>query len=309
MNLNIDVPSWHVELPQASTHSVQELGERPQQIRVGVYVSPGRFLKLPVDADDLTTPEEGVAETQPGNALTVGVRVGEDVEIKRGTDVKVRLTGDVTAGLGQETTVKGQIRLAGGKLDVQGKTFVIQTGVVTFLGDPSNPEVRATAGWTAEDGTRVYADYVGPLKTGKVTLRSEPPRSQNEILALIMFGTADGSSATPASGQPDAAVKAGTTAGGFATAGLNKELDKLTGVDITAKIDTSHASPRPEVEVQIARNISLQIAYVLGIPPPGTNQDTTYATIDWRFMRSWLLETTFGNLGSSIANVVWRHRY
>jgi translocation and assembly module TamB len=170
--------------------------------------------------------------------------------------------------------------------------------------------IKVTAGWTAEDGTRVFADYVGPLKTGKVTLRSEPARPKNEIVALILFGTADGSQATPyATPQPDVGTRAGTTVGGFATAGLSKGLDKLTGMDITAKIDTSQQNPRPEVEVQIAKDISLQLAFVLGQPPPGTNPDTTYATIDWRFMRSWSLETTFGNLGSSIADVVWQHRY
>jgi hypothetical protein len=61
--------------------------------------------------------------------------------------------------------------------------------------------------------------------------------------------------------------------------------------------------------VQIARDISLQLAFVLGTPPPGTNPDTTYATIDWRFHKNWSLETTFGNLGSSIADIVWQHRY
>ena len=70
-----------------------------------------------------------------------------------------------------------------------------------------------TAGWTAPDGTRVYADFQGPLKTGKVKLRSEPPRPQNEVLALILFGTAEGSSATPyPTPQPSGATQAGTVA-------------------------------------------------------------------------------------------------
>ena len=109
--------------------------------------------------------------------------------------------------------------------------------------------------------------------------------------------------------SPDAGVQAGTTAGGFATAGLSKGLDKLTGLDITAKIDTSQPNPRPEVEVQIARNISLELSVVLGTLPPGTNEDTTYATVDWRFHKHWSLETTFGDYGSSIADVIWRRRY
>jgi hypothetical protein len=130
-------------------------------------------------------------------------------------------------------------------------------------------------------------------------------------VALILFGTADGSQSTPyASPQEDNATRVGTTAGGFATEGLSKGLDQLTGMEITTKIDTSNSSnPRPEVELQIAKDISLQLAFVLGTPPPGTNPDTTYATIDWRFVRNWSLATTVGNLGTTIADVIWQYRY
>ena len=306
MNVAVDIPSVHVQLPETSTHSVQELSEPPSKNHVGVFTSPDRFTALPLDGHEAAPQAHTGA---PANTLTVGIKIDE-AELARGTDLRVDLAGNLTAKLEQKTAVTGQIQLRGGKLDVRGKSFEIENGTVTFTGEPANPEVKVTAGWSAEDGTRVYADYVGPLKTGRVTLRSEPGRPQNEIVALILFGTADGSEATPYSTPPpDVGTKAGTTVGGFATGGLSEGLDKLTGLDITAKIDTSQANPRPEVEVQIARDISLQLAFVLGTPPPGTNPDTTYATIDWRFHRSWSLETTFGNLGSSIADVVWRRRY
>ena len=109
----------------------------------------------------------------------------------------------------------GQITLPARQARVQGKSFDIEPG-----GRPpshrirANPAIKVTAGWTAEDGTHVLADYVGPLKTGKVTLRSEPARPQNEIVALIAFGTADGSRRLLyAAPSPDAGVQAGTTAG------------------------------------------------------------------------------------------------
>jgi len=307
MNLNVAVPSLHVELPQADTHSVESLDEPPPQVHVGVYETPSRFVSLHLDGAKSEPPTGSSSRGK----VTVSVHLGNDVEIKRGTDLKVDLDGDVTAELEEKTRLHGQIRLREGKLDVKGKSFDIEHGTVTFVGDPANPEVNATAGWTAGDGTRVFADYVGPLKTGKVSLRSEPARPQNEIVALIAFGTADGSEATPyATPQPNGTgTQAGTVAGGFATAGLTQGLDKLTGVDITAKLDTSQANPRPEVEVQIAKDISLQLAVVIGTPPPGTNPDTTYVTVDWRFLRQWSLETTFGDMGSSIADVVWQHRY
>jgi translocation and assembly module TamB len=309
MNLDMDVPSLHVLLPEASTHSVQDLDGPTPQDHVGVYASPGRFVTLPVDGE-MAAASKGGSDASTANPLTVVVHLGKDVEIRRGTDIKVTLDGAMVAKLDQKTHVTGQIRLLGGKLDVEGKSFEIETGTVTFVGDPSNPLIKVTAGWTAGDGTRVLADYVGPLKTGKVTLRSEPARPKNEIVALILFGTADGSQATPyATPQPDVATRAGTTVGGMATGGLSKGLDKLTGMDISTKIDTSQQNPRPEVEVQVAKDISLQLAFVIGQPPPGTNPDTTYATIDWRFARSWSLETTFGDQGSSMADVVWQHRY
>jgi translocation and assembly module TamB len=305
MTVAVDVPSVHVELPDASQHSVQALGELPENNRIGVYSGPGRFTSVPLDGHE-AGPSDDAA---PPSLLTIGITIG-DAEIARGTDLRVGLGGKLTAKLEKTTNVTGQIQLRSGRLDVQGKSFEIETGTVTFTGDPSNPDVTVTAAWTAEDGTKVYADYTGPLQTGKVTLRSEPGRPQNEIVALILFGTADGSEATPRAGAPeDTGTQAGTAAGGFAAGGLSKGLEKLTGLDITAKIDTSQANPRPEVEVQIAKNISLELAVVLGTPPPGTNPDTTYATIDWRFLRSWSLATTFGDYGSSIADVVWRHRY
>ena len=183
---------------------------------------------------------------------------------------------------------------------------------MTFVGaDPSDPEVMVSASWGAPDGTKVIADFVGPLKTGKVTLRSEPPRPKNEIVALILFGTADGSSSTPyATKQPDGATKAGSAAGGLASDGLSRGLDELTGLQLQTKLDTSDAAnPRPEVELQIARDISLEIAFVLGTPPPGTNPDKTYGTVDWRFLRNWSMRATFGDQGSSIADVAWQYRY
>ena len=217
-----------------------------------------------------------------------------------------------TAKVAAATTVRGEIHLKSGKLNVQSKEFEIEKGTISFVGnDPSNPEVTVTAGWTAPDGTKVLADYVGPVKTGKVNLRSEPPRPKNEIVQLILFGTADGSESTPyASKSPSTGTQAGTAVGGLATDGLSKGIDQLTGMNVTTKIDTSDSSnPKADVEFQVAKDISLQLAYVIVQPPPGDNPDLVYATIDWRFVRNWSLETTFGDAGSTFADMVWQYRY
>jgi translocation and assembly module TamB len=183
---------------------------------------------------------------------------------------------------------------------------------VTFTGDPANPEVVVTAGWTAPEGTRVYAEFAGPLKTGTVTLRSEPAHSKSEILALILFGSPTGSAQTYTAGAPLGAGAAGVAGLGaqVATRGLNRAIDQLTGLDVTTRINTTDVvNPRPEVAVRLARDISIAVSHVLGVPPPGTNPDRNFATFDWRFRRSWSLQTTIGDQGSTVLDLIWQYRY
>ena len=150
----------------------------------------------------------------------------------------------------------------------------------------------ATAGWTADDGTKIHADFVGPVKTGKVTLRSDPPRPRSKILAIILFGTADGANAgpAPAGRAPDGATAAATTlGGGFAAQGLTEAMDDLTGLEATARIDTTRSSnPAAEIEIQLTRRIAIAFEHVLGTPPL-SDPDTNLATVDWRLWKTWSL--------------------
>ena len=339
LKVDVAVPHFHVDLPSGSVpRAPQALGEAPG-VHMGVYRNPDRFLVLPLDAapvklvaerntkvaqipagvvgapSHMEAPaangEPAVENRPPGMEVDATVHLG-DVQILRGQQLAVNLGGDLSAKTAATTTVRGEIHLKSGKLDVQGKEFAIEKGTVSFVGnDPSNPEANITAAWTAPDGTKVLAEYVGRVKTGKVTLRSEPARPRNEIVQLILFGTADGSEATPyASKSPSTGTQAGTAVGGLATEGISKGLDQLTGMNVTAKVDTSDAAnPRADVELQLAKDISLQLAYVIVQPPPGDNPDLIYVTVDWRFVRNWSLETTVGDAGSTFANLVWQYRY
>jgi translocation and assembly module TamB len=209
--------------------------------------------------------------------------------------------------------VRGQIHLERGKLELQGKQFTIDHGVVSFAGDdPANPTIFASTYWDAPDGTRVHADFSGHATAGKLDLRSEPPLTQDEILSLILFGSPDGSfGAEPAPGQREStgAMAAGLAAG-LVTQGLNKAISGITTADITTRVDTSNAnSPRPELAVQISRTVSARLGYKLGVPAPGENPDRTELTLDWRCIRNWSLVAVVGDQGSTALDVLWRLRY
>ena len=155
----------------------------------------------------------------------------------------------------------------------------------------------------------MYADFVGPIKTGKVNLRSEPARSKSEIFAIIMYGSDQDASAGQGQAADTTTQMAGM-GGGLATQGLNKAIRGLTGSDFaTVRVDTSSsANPRPEIEFQIARRISLQLATVFG-QLPLDRPDRNFASINWRFKRNWSAQTTVGDQGSSTVDLIWQRRY
>ncbi len=297
----LDVPSLHVVVPDQSGHSLQDLTPA-HSISIGIRDRKGELVPVA-----LGPPRRVKSRSTP---ISIAVTLGNDVEITRGDMLRVDVVGKPTIELGDDTRVTGQLHLTRGTIEVQGKRFVIEQGIVTFVGSPTNPILVVAAGWDAPDGTHVIARYVGPLDGGKLTLSSEPARTEDEIVALLVFGRADG--ATPSSGgnTTDAVTSQAVSSGAsFATQPLNKALDQLTHIDIRTRVDTSGSVAKSELEVQIAKQVSAQVAYVLGLPPPGTEPDRTYLTLSWHVSAHWSLDFTVGDHGTSIVDALWKKRY
>jgi translocation and assembly module TamB len=306
MDVAVNVDKARVALPQASTGHVQALGPM-RNVRIGAHRGdPSVLVIFPLDPQRRQTTEGG------GQPVLLTVNL-DDVRVVRGTDLRVGVGGqvkvDTSTGGAAGPDVTGQLYLnPGGKIAVQGKTFTVEHGTVTFVDDPSNPQVLVRASYQATDGTVIFATFIGPLKTGKVTLSSEPPLPRQEIVELLLFGTTGGSQ--PEASEGTAATQALATFGGEAAQPLNHMLNQLGLGAITARVASTAAGVvEPEVEVQVAKDISVQLAVVLGQPPPGVNPDRTLLTLDWRFASRWSLATTIGDAGTTIFDLLWRKRY
>jgi translocation and assembly module TamB len=285
---------------------VQELGADPT-IVTGTYLEPGRFLVLPIPA---VKDEEVETEASAPLLVNMEIQLGDDVWVERGTQLQVKLAGGIGLALEEQLSAAGQLTLARGKLDVRGRIFEIERGVVTFTEErgPSNPTVVATARYTAPEGTEVYAEFVGPVKTGKLSLRAEPPLRDDQILSLLLFGTPDGN--LGASSGDNAVSGAALAAGGsVVTQGLNQELRRFTALDIQTRIGEREGQPQPEVVVQVSPRLSAELAYSVANANPGRLQDRTYLTLDLRLFRNWALSTTIGDAGSLLVDLFWRYRY
>jgi len=304
----VDVPTLNAVLPRRIRSGAQELS-RNEKIQVGIFHGRDNLVKVALDQRDVKPPK---TEERATTAIDVDLRLS-DVTIAQGNLLRIVLKGNPHITVSDKVHVTGQVEVAQGRLEIQGKKFEIEKGTITFNPqDASNPTVIATAEWTADDGSRVYADFAGPVKSGKLTLRSDPPRPRNEVLTLILFGTADGANAVPPPGNrgADGSTKAAVGIGGaFAARGLTKAMDDLTGIQATAKVDTTRSeNPAPEIEVQLARRLSIAFAHVLGTPPL-SEPDKNLATIFWRVGGNWSVAATVGDAGRVQTDAVWQRRY
>jgi autotransporter translocation and assembly factor TamB len=181
--IRVDLRSLHVELAEQGDLEVQSLDE-VESIRIGARLADGTFTSLPVQPLEAGG-DEGSESSTP---MKVRIRLGPDVEIARGQMLKVKLGGEILMTSNGESKVTGRLQLRGGTLDVQGKIFEIERGLVTFGGDASNPTITATARWDSPIGYTVYAEYSGDVNNGKIRLHSEPPLNQDEIGGLLNDG-------------------------------------------------------------------------------------------------------------------------
>jgi translocation and assembly module TamB len=293
IQLEARVPTFRTEMPESSARDVQDLGDNPK-IKVGR-----------IAADDTLVPILLGRPRDKRSADALGWHVvfhlGSGVSVRRGSQMDLSVSGSPVLDLTDQTRFSGTVDFTGGWVEVLGKRFEIEYGAASFDGDdPGDPTVAVTAKWEAPDGTRVHADFVGPLRSASPTFWSEPALPQRDILAILLAGSSD---------QAIGATAAGI-AGGVATADVNKVLSSVMPLDVTTRVDTSVAqNPTPEVAVQLSPKVMAEISYRTKTPLPGEKTDKVLLTIDWRFLPAWSIATTLGDQGSSVLDLLWQYRY
>lgn len=300
--LDVVVSKFELIAPETSAGPLQSLDER-SDIRIGARRADGKFAQLPVqplqseesDGDSTSGPEQA--------PLRMHVVLG-DVTVRRGTTVSARLSGALDIVDGE---VAGRIEIAGGSIDVQGKRFEIENGVVTFdREEASNPTIAATARWDSPTEHSVYAQYIGDVENGRIKLYAEPPLSQDQIASLILFGTPDG---TFGAQDTDQAALAVSAAGGTVAKGLNQALDQFSQLDVSARVDTSTGNPRPELVFQVSPRVATKVSRAVGEPTAGEAPDRTFMTLELRLKRFWAVSAVLGDHGATALDLIWRRRY
>lgn len=321
----IKVPTLHVKLPATSARNVQPLDDNPD---VGV-------------SHPLGPPAERRAPDALRYALTF--ELGE-VEVE-GSGLKLHVTSSADAPprvvLTDEARVSGDLLLARGEIEVFGKSFEIERGLIRLRREEaSNPYLNATAHWDAPDGTRIFVDYVGllkPITDEKLRFRANPPLSQKDILARLLLDAdaaqgGAGSSADATARQAAGGVAVGV-GGELASAQFNAILNGITPLrGLSTRFGTtSEGALRTSIVYELDDDLTALASYE-GAPATGATASTTTSpsgtaggaagasrsgrtelSVDWRFHRNWSLRGTVGVGGaqtsSGILDLLWQYRY
>jgi translocation and assembly module TamB len=307
VKLDVDVPVFQTDLPASSARDVQKLDDRPD-IRVGVRGQDGLSPVL------LGAPKNHRSED--ALAWKVTFFLGQDVKVSRGRDVEIVLGGEPIVELSDEVRVSGEVDLRSGRVEVFGKPFEIERGVAKFDGDAAvDPAISVVARWEAPDGTLVFVNISGKFKAPVVSLRSEPARSNSEIVALMLFGAPDDLGSSSSTGQEGFGQQAKNSetgewvlGGAAVTTNVNKVLSSVSPLDISTRVTSDAQSPTPEVAIRLSPKLTAEISYRTRAPAPFESQDRTFVTLDWRFRRNWSIATTLGQQ-TTVLDLIWRYRY
>jgi translocation and assembly module TamB len=121
--------------------------------------------------------------------LAVTVELGDDVSVRR-TDAHIRLGGrvEITREPFGPVLVRGRIQLLRGWYAFQGRRFEVRQGTVLFAGEsPPRPTFDVTAEHRAGEYT-IQVRIEGPIDRPHLTLSSDPPLEEADILAVLLFG-------------------------------------------------------------------------------------------------------------------------
>jgi autotransporter translocation and assembly factor TamB len=257
------------------------------------------------------------ASPSPFDAATLDlhVTVPDDLVVK-GSDVRIGQTsigmGNVDMILGGDVRVEKQarqpVRLVGtvrtvrGTYEFQGRRFDIQRGgELGFEGaQPPNPSLDITA-TRVITGVETRVHVGGTVLKPDLTLTSNPPLDQADILSLIIFGQPSNQLGTGE--QASLAQRAGAIASGFVASKLAQSIGSALNLD-TFEIQTATVGSQTSAVVTIGQQIGQRLYVKLrqGVGAESTSQ----FVLDYQLTSFMRFESTMSQGGVPTRNLIQR---
>ncbi len=145
-----------------------------------------------VNAPKAKQPSATLAEAKPGHPIHFNIKTDiPDTAILRSEELLSEWRGNVTIhGTSAAPLYSGELRVVKGDYRLNGKTFTLDKGTISFAGDFEKKTTLYIVAVHPIDRYTIQAVLKGPIKTPQLALRSNPHLSQREILSWIIFNRA-----------------------------------------------------------------------------------------------------------------------
>ena len=279
--IDVHIPAVDIALPKTSSQSLIGLDDDGS-----IEVSDA-----PVDPEIARR-----AKKSTGGTTTLKVRLGKKVHIKQG-NMDVPVSGAISVGPDGKMT--GSITFPqGGVVPMLGQIFRIRRGAVTFKNQDVGEGILAIQAWTrASDGTVVDVNVSGTVQEPVIVLSSDPPRSEDEIVALLLGIQSNGEGGEDSDLSHVAMALA-----------MNKlvEDSMLSGLQFGGG-ETSSGDSVSTVTMRVNSKVWFEGRTVRGSQTSVNPDERVSGVVDWRFAPSWSLRTQLGQVSG--VEIRWSLRY
>src|SRR5438874_5455744 len=237
-------------LPEVVTAQETTVTEKGADEATRDAFAKGRQLNAQVaDTLNATAPETPAPQAGPMAALALNVHlVVPDNMVVRGDDIRpggatAMQIGNVNATVGADLhiqknpdapiTIRGTADTVRGFYEFQGRRFeLVRGGTMQFLGlSEINPNLDVSATRLIPNtGVTANIHVTGTLRAPELSLSSEPPLDEADILSLIVFNRSVNELGTGE--RASLAETAGGIASGFIASPLSRSIGKALDVDL-----------------------------------------------------------------------------
>jgi translocation and assembly module TamB len=258
----------------------------------------------------LDTEEElqaiGQTETTQELSLDVQIALPRNTWIKH-RNADIELAGQVHAVQtpGNALKLVGTIRVVRGWVGSQGRRFTVSQGQVVFTGgEQIDPSLDIVATYQTSDRDYTIELIIGgTAQEPTLTLQSEPPLEQADILAVLMFGKP--ASALGQGEKVDLQKQALSITSGYAARKIGQSVSDALGLE-SLGVDLR------EVDLTGGR---VGFGHYIG--------DKTYVSaaqdlsgkrgrevsVDYQLSPEWNITTSTSTTGNNEAGITWQKRY
>lgn len=244
--------------------------------------------------------EEKAAAPMP---ITVDVKIKFDRDVwfkQKQTAIEFSGDLDIRKRPNDEAQIFGKIEVIRGAYVAYGRVFDVEEGSLEFTGSvPADPLINIKALFVDKvSSIRVHLALTGPMSDPKLTLTSEPPLEEADIISVLATGKplyqlGEGE-------EVDSQQVAQNMVAGYLAEGLRQELQNVVNLDVLRVQITDEQSTDIVAGKNVSRDLFISYGQTLG--PSGEQR----IEAEYSLTKRWSLEGRTTSLGRYVIDLLFK---